>query len=93
MPTSKTATSEVVPPLRDRLRLVAQTLLLRALQRIARLGRVEEKVVFASSRAAELGGNLRWIHDAVRRELPQARVVTLLRPLHGRGEHPVARGY
>jgi len=92
MPTSRAATSEVVPPLRDRIRLVAQTLLLRALQRVARLAPIEEKVVFASSRAAELGGNLLWIHDAVRRELPTARVVTLLRPLHARGSNVVARG-
>ena len=92
MPTSKTATSEVVPPLRDRFRLVTQTLLLRTMQRIARLAPVEEKVVFASSRAAELGGNLLWIHDAVRRELPQARLVTLLRPLHARGSNPLSRG-
>ena len=92
MPTSGAATSEVVPPLRDRIRLVAQTHLLRTMQRVARLAPVQEKVVFASSRAADLGGNLLWIHEAVRHELPDARVVTLLRPLHARGSNLLSRG-
>ena len=92
MPTNRATTGEVVPPLRDRLRLVAQTQLLRLLQRLARLAPVQDKVVFASSRASRLGGNLLWIHDALRRDIPSARVVTLLRPLHSERGNPLARG-
>lgn len=92
MPNPRAATRGAPPPLRDRLRLVAQTNLLRALQRLARLAPVRNKVVFASSRAAELGGNLHWIHAALRAAIPDAHVVTLLRPLHAGRRNIVARG-